>query len=311
MRLGCIINPRAGRHPRPDAIADELRQTALRHGWHIRIRCTRARDEASEIAEELVATSDAIVAAGGDGTVHEVASALVGSQIPLAIIPCGSGNGFARSLGIPLETSRAIQLVADSAITRLDVGVVNDHYFFATAGIGLDAEISHRFATGHHARGIWPYFSHGLAAWCAYKPETVSLRMADDVQNIAPLLIAVANTEQYGGGAKIAPGASPSDHLLNITVVQTASVFRLLSALPRLFDGSLGKSRLVSLHTATDVVIERSAPGLYHLDGEHFMGPAILRFSILPAALHVHVPTPTTQSHKIGTIPSVHDVDEK
>jgi len=127
-----------------------LRSVASRHGWELRTVTTTGPGEATQIARSLVPASDIIVAAGGDGTAHEVSAALVGTQVALAVIPCGSGNGFARSFKIPLDPLRAIHSLVDSEQISVDVGTVEGRHFFATAGIGLDAEISRRFAAGNH-----------------------------------------------------------------------------------------------------------------------------------------------------------------
>ncbi len=290
MRVVCIINPRAGRHPNPGSVIAGLRRVAGRHGWELRTVTTEGPGEATQIARSLIPESDVIVAAGGDGTVHEVSAALVGTQVPLAVIPCGSGNGFARSFRIPLDPLRAIDSLVDSEQISVDVGTVEDRHFLATAGIGLDAEISRRFAAGNHGRGIWPYFRHGFAAWLTYCPQEVTIQSSDMPLVARPLVLAVANTEQYGGGAKIAPGASPSDGLLNITIVEVSSFLRLLITLPRLFTGSLDRSPLVRRMTATEFTIRREEPGPYHADGEPFNGPAVLHFSVVPHALRLLVP---------------------
>jgi len=290
MRVACIINPRAGRRPHPESVIAELRRAAARRGWELRTVTTHGPGEATDIALSLVPGSDIIVAAGGDGTVHEVSAALVGTQVALAVIPCGSGNGFARSFRIPLDPLRAIDSLIGSEQITVDAGTVEGRHFFATAGIGLDAEISRRFAAGFHRRGIWPYFRHGFAAWVAYCPQKVTIQSRSISLVAKPLVVAVANTEQYGGGAKIAPGASPSDGLLNITIVEDGSFLRLLITFPRLFTGSLDRSPLVRQMTATEFTIHRREPGPYHADGEPFDGPAVLHFSVVPRALRLLVP---------------------
>ncbi|HRU23363.1 MAG TPA: diacylglycerol kinase family lipid kinase [Candidatus Latescibacteria bacterium] len=290
MRVACIINPRAGRRPHAEHVIAGLRSVASMHGWELRTVTTTGPGEATQIARSLVPASDIIVAAGGDGTVHEVSAALVGTQVALAVIPCGSGNGFARSFKIPLDPLRAIRSLVDSEQISVDVGTVEGRHFFATAGIGLDAEISRRFAAGNHRRGIWPYFRHGFAAWVAYCPQKVTIQSGNMSLSAKPLVLAVANTEQYGGGAKIAPGASPFDGLLNITIVEVSSFLRLLIAFPRLFTGSLDRSPLVRRMTATEFTIHRQDPGPYHADGEPFDGPAVLHFSVVPHALRLLVP---------------------
>jgi YegS/Rv2252/BmrU family lipid kinase len=290
MRATCIINPRAGHKPQPARIADAIFAFAREHSWDVETRFTAAPGEATALARNALPASDVVVAVGGDGTLHEVASALVGSKVALGIVPCGSGNGFARSLGIPMAFARAIPALDASRAVAVDVGTVNGEPFFATAGIGLDAEISLRFAQGRHGRGILPYFWYGLVAWMAHQPQQLTIRIGDSVHRDAPLALVVANTEQYGGGAVIAPGASPFDGLLNVCSVRPASVFRIAYDLPRLFNGSIHHSSLFSMKTTAETIIEREKPGPYHVDGEPRIGSATLRFAVLPASLNVLVP---------------------
>jgi YegS/Rv2252/BmrU family lipid kinase len=232
-----------------------------------------------------------VVAVGGDGTMNEVASGLVGTETALGLIPRGSGNGYARSLKIPLKAEEAIDVLKFGQLRKVDVGQVNQYYFFNVMGVGFDAYIGAKFQD-FGLRGPIPYFYIGFKGWFQYDFEAFTLRFNDKVLNLRPLLITVANTPQYGMSALIAPQASIDDGILDLCILEKMNILQALPRLHRLFDGTVEKVPFYKHYSVKEVIIEREKDrGLFHTDGEPRMGGKELNISILPLALKVIVPS--------------------
>ena len=286
----CIVNPIAGRGRRARAIVEKALRAA---GIDPILHETRAKGHGFELALQALETgATCVIAAGGDGTLNEVAGALVDNRVPLGVIPMGSGNAFARAWKISLNPSNACHQLVSSAILAMDVGVVEGHLFLSTAGLGLDAEVARRYAarTGKR-RGLIPYVTQTLSALVACEPCPVRLIVDDRAtSDCRPLLLVVANTANYGSGAVIAPGADPCDGLLSVRVFEPRNLWSLAINARRLFTRSIDRMPGVSGFEARSLRVERSEPGYLQCDGEAQLGPAHLQFGVKPGALHVLVP---------------------
>lgn len=289
-----IVNPNAGRK------AGDVRQRIERffagRGLRFEIEFTRAREHASELsARAALAGFDRIVAAGGDGTIRETAIPLIGKPSALGILPCGSGNGLARNLYIPLDFDAALEGLLKWEPRAVDAGMANGRPFFCASGVGLDAEVAHDFNSLSSRRGILPYVWHAARRVLAYKPSPVAARVDGRRLELLSLVNAVLNGVQYGGGARMAPGAYLDDGLLDLVSVRKAPLPRLLAAVPALFRGTL--DRHPGIYSAVKGrVIELDCAGgaWYHLDGEDFYSEdGKIRYSVLPGALKVLAPKPS------------------
>ena len=245
--------------------------------------CERKEDLDGIISAALEKGIDAVFAVGGDGTVHGVARRLIGTPVALGIIPSGSGNGLARHLGISMNLREA--LGADHRVTTIDTATVNGIPFIGTMGVGFDAWIADAFATSG-VRGLATYIRVGLAGFLRYAPERYQIDINGETLERKALLIAIANASQYGNNARIAPIASLQDGLLDLVVVERAS----LSAVPRLFAGTLHRASGITMRRGSHIEIRRPAPGPAHLDGEPVTLPALLEVDIVPQSLRVLVP---------------------
>jgi diacylglycerol kinase (ATP) len=290
VRIVCVVNPRAGPRRNRTAIPDALHETAIAEGWQVTIVLTEYAGHGTEIARDMNEFADLVVAVGGDGTVREVASGLLGGSAALGIIPRGSGNGLARCLGIPLEYRPAISNLVRGERHPIDVGHVNDIPFFLTASVGFDAQVSHRFAQGGHRRGLIPYVAFGVQEWFRYEPSQIRIVVDGISREESPLLLVVANGNQYGYGAKIAPGVRPDDGNLLLATLSPMSLPTTLTALPRLFNGTIDKIDAYHSETSRDIMVERDEPGLIQVDGEPMDADAVLRISIEPGTLDVWLP---------------------
>lgn len=289
-----IVNPTAGRGRGRGGSRDRAAQLtafAAACGAQVDVKVTggtgHARDLAREAAED---GASIVIACGGDGTVNEVASALAFRDVALAVIPAGSGNGLARDLGIPLDAKAAFETALSGVDRRIDAGELAGRLFFNVAGIGLDALVAHRFAEIRGTGGLWRYVRAAVHEVRRYEPQPLTLRVGDRAWSVRPLILAFANTRQYGNGALIAPRAEPDDGALDLIVVGARSTWSVARGVPALFSGRLGDQPGVTMEQVSAVEVEGPHALLCHVDGEpHHAGTAV-SVRVRPGALRVRVP---------------------
>ncbi len=280
-----IVNPHSG-HKRRQKQAVALLKKYPAGDYDIAY--TKGPGHATELARAAVEKGIAyITAIGGDGTVNETASGVVNSASAFGIIPTGSGNGFARSLGIPLNLQAALDTVFKQNTKKADVGLVNGFYFFTTAGVGFDAVISDFFQSNHF-RGFLPYFYYGVQTFFRYDYPAYTVYTDDKKLDINPLTIAFANGREYGNGAQIAPMARCDDGLLDLCVIDRLGIKDGLTGVLAMFNGRLDGKKFYRHIAGTNFTLE-SASGdiLFHTDGEPRKSEKPLEVSILPHALNV------------------------
>ncbi len=248
---------------------------------------TERAGQAAELARE--SRSDIVVAVGGDGTVSEVAQGLLGSDKALGIIPCGSGNGLALHLGISRDPVRAVKVLNEGCIARIDAGRMDGLPFFCTAGVGLDADVAFDFAHSGR-RGLGTYVSKAWDNWKHRQPETYVVETDTETWAGTAMFVTVANANQWGNEARIAPKASLCDGLLDVTVVQPFLTVEIPDLAARLMAGKADSSRHVRVFRSTHVHIHRDHPGPAHYDGDPFEAGTDLDLSIQPGVLRVVIP---------------------
>ena len=288
-KIRFVYNPRSGLiHPAG------LVKRLIKHYFPINLcsydfRETEERGHGIALAREAVEDGfDMVIAIGGDGTINEVASGLVNSDAILGMIPIGSGNGLARSLGIPLLLRRAIQTVTYGKIRYIDVGKIEERYFFATAGLGFDAVVGKRFEETK-LRGPAPYYFFGVQEFFRYHAPKYEIKFEGRKIYKQALIVAVANTKQYGNNAIIAPGAEPDDGLLDLAIIEDVNLATTLFYLPSLFTGNIEKTPVYEIYRSTKFDIYREFPAPYTLDGEVYHGDRHLSISMIPKGLKVIV----------------------
>ncbi len=261
-------------------------------GLDAHVVLTERPGHACEIAGAMLREgTTTIVAWGGDGTVNEIASTLAFRDATLGIIPSGSGNGLARELHIPLDPVGAIDVALNGRDVQIDAGELDGHLFFNVAGIGLDARVAHRFATeGLLIRGFRKYLTITAQELFSYTPDEHTVVADGDAVRVRALLIAIANSRQYGNGALIAPEARLNDGLLDVVVVAARSPLAALVQVPRIFAGHIARIRGVTTRRAAEITITSAKPVVYHVDGEPFVGSAEITVRTRPGALRVRVP---------------------
>lgn len=292
-RARFIFNPRSGHNARNPWLLARAREFIAEHRLDAVVVPTERPLHATELARRALDEGcTLIVAIGGDGTMNEVASALVGTPAALGLIPCGSGNGLGRHLGIPGPGKGAFRALLDGHTRVIDTGLADGHPFFNAMGLGFDAEISARF-NALASRGLPAYARTTLRALASYRPDeyTVTADSAAPIRTPA-WIAAVANSDQYGNDCYIAPGARVDDGLLDLTVIRRLTLLNALPLAVRLFAGRIGGSSAVTRLRAARFVLERAAPGLLHTDGEVRPCGARIEVRVVPASLRIAVPAP-------------------
>ena len=232
---------------------------------------------------------EAVYAVGGDGTVHEIAKRLVGTELALGILPTGSGNGFARHIGLPVEPVAALGSCRDGVVVTIDTADINDTRFVGVMGVGFDAFIAEQFATST-VRGLQTYVRLGARGFLGYREEEYELEVDGNVMKRRAFVLAIANASQYGNNARIAPLASVRDGVLDLVIVDRVPLITAPWMLMRLFNGTVHRARGVKVLQGKSITIRRAAAGPAHLDGEPLLMPAELRVRVNPRSLKVLVP---------------------
>lgn len=289
--IAFIVNPISGTQEKEQIIA-LINEYLDIDKYTFQIIYTQYAGHAEEIAAQCAEDSHfAVVAVGGDGTVNEVARALTHTHTALGIIPCGSGNGLARHLQISMQPRKAIEAINEGIIERIDYGTINRRKFFCTCGVGFDAFVSLKFAEAGK-RGLNTYIEQSLNASLNYKPETYKLTIdGNETEIYQAFLIACGNAAQYGNNAYIAPKATLTDGLLDVTILNPFTPLDVPSLALQLFTKTIDQNSHIKTFRCKTINIRREKPGVVHYDGDPVMMGANLKVKIHHAGLHVIVPT--------------------
>jgi YegS/Rv2252/BmrU family lipid kinase len=285
-----IVNPISGTSDKRhiiDLIPKYL--DSSRFQWTIRY--TEHKGHAAQFVGEAIEEGmDVVVAVGGDGTVNEVARSLVHTNTALGIIPCGSGNGLARHLYIPMNPDGALEVLSDCHIESLDYGMIDEVPFFCTCGVGFDAFISDRFAKSNR-RGLLTYIENTLKEGLKYKPDTYEITIDGERQTYKAFLIACANASQYGNNVYIAPHASMSDGLMDVTLMEPFTVLEAPQIAIQLFNKTINTNSRIHSFRCQHLHIKRSAPGVIHFDGDPKDAGEELDVRLIPQGIRMVVNT--------------------
>lgn len=254
----------------------------------VEVAYTQYAGHAVKLSRQAVADGiDIIVAAGGDGTINEVAGQMIDKEAVLGIIPMGSGNGLARHLGIPRHIEKAVRLINQYDFTKIDTCSINNAPFVSIAGVGFDALVAKYFAKGER-RGFMGYFTVVANQYLKYKPKKYHIEFADGKKlETRALFIAFANSNQFGYNTTIAPNARLTDGLLDVCIVKKP----LLVSIPIMVNLLL----LNRIHLAHDVNIvqtpylsvTQSRNRVVNIDGEPVRMAKKLDVKIKPLSLRV------------------------
>lgn len=296
-KIAFIINPISGGIAKSNF--SDLIKKILDKTFIVEIFVTERANHATEIAENLLKTDISYtIAVGGDGTINEVAKVLKNTQKIMGIVPCGSGNGLARHLKIPLDMEEAlffinekIKKINQEEVKAIDTCILNENAFFCTAGIGFDAHVSAHFAKAK-ARGFLNYIKSTFHIFKTFVAEKYDLEMQNADNQVIKISktafsLTFANAAQFGNNAFIAPKADISDGLLNICLVKPFPKWLMPVFGARLFLKNIDKSKFYENYLVKKVTVKRQKADFCHLDGENYIFGEKIIVEINPQSLRV------------------------
>ncbi|MCW2533902.1 MAG: putative sphingosine/diacylglycerol kinaselike enzyme [Blastococcus sp.] len=289
MDVAVLVSPTAGRGG-AGVLTEDVLATFRAAGLSPRVLpATTGTDAEKQATEAVAAGAGAIVAVGGDGTVHAAVQAVAGTSAALAVVPAGTGNDLVRALGIPADAVAAARAAAEDLAAgtsrTIDAGRTGARWWATVLCCGFDSAVSDRANRLRWPKGRRRYDVAVLAELARLRPRELTLVLDGEAQTLPITMVAVGNTSWYGGGMKICPGADPTDGLFDVTVVGATSRLELMRTKPRLTAGTHIEHPRVSVHRAARV--ELSSPGVTtYADGEP-VAPLPAVAECVPGALTV------------------------
>ncbi len=281
-----IINPISGGKDKA-AFPDLARKCLDTSKFQGTFTMTEGSGHATEVATEALSRSiDVVVAVGGDGTINEVASVMANSPATMGIIPCGSGNGLARSLGIPMNIRKAVERLNQPSTRVIDTGLLNGRRFFNMAGVGFDAHICSIFAHDQ-TRGFRGYARTAFSEIVRYKAQDYRLDIDGRTYDREGFMISIANSSQFGNNAHVSPSASLDDGLLDVCIVKPFPLHHFPVMGYHMFSNTADRSKYVEIIKGKQITITRGVPGPVHLDGEPVQMGESIRIELLPLSLRI------------------------
>lgn len=252
------------------------------------IKFTEYGGHAGDLTRQNFGQYDVFVAVGGDGTVNEIAKNLVGTSKILGIIPAGSGNGFARSLGISVNFSKAVRKINDLQIKMTDTAMLGEIPFINMAGTGFDAVVADKFS--HFGkRGFISYFLLSAREFLIYKPLTYKMETDGRIIEFSAFLIEFANATQFGYNAIISPNSALDDGYLEVCILKKFPLLILPGLALMLFSGIIDKTRYMEVIKAKKVILMTNENLPFHIDGEPVHSKPVPVITIVPSSLKVLV----------------------
>jgi len=285
-RILFVVNPVSG-GKKKTAFNKQVLEVLDLSRFEPTFKITNHINHAYELAKSAIDEQfDAVIAVGGDGTINEIGSALVGTAMPLGIVPEGSGNGLALYLGIPMNESAALRRINRFDTVPIDCGKIQDRYFFNIAGMGFDASVSDKFAS-ESVRGPIGYLRTVINVLSGYKPKKYSLQIDGKSYEREAFMISVANSPQYGNNAYIAPNASINDGILDVCVVHKFPLYSLPMMIFHLFNKTADQSEYVEIIPGKQISIQLDGQNSVHVDGEPIDLGNQIHIEVMPKALNI------------------------
>lgn len=292
-KIHFILNPISGRGK------NKLNKKLVRgifpkQEYDLVLKTSKQKKEAKTLATESVKEGvDVIVACGGDGTINEVATALVDTPIELGILRFGSGNGLASNLNIPKKLKHALLVIKHQHTTKIDVGVINHYYFFSNTSIGFGAELIHHYSKTTR-RQFGSYFLAFLNAFVKRRGASeVSISFDNQSETITPFILFISNSNEMGYNISLTPEASLKDGKLDLVYIKDVSLWKKIALARLMLLKQLTSSQLAHYHTTQALEISSIATSsfLVQIDGEsRRLNATTLTVAVKPKALSVIVP---------------------
>jgi YegS/Rv2252/BmrU family lipid kinase len=244
----------------------------------------------SQLIAAYAGRVDAVIVGGGDGTLNAAAPGLMQTGLPLGILPLGTANDFARTLGIPASLEQAVKIIADGQLRAVDLGEVNQHLFLNVSSIGFSAELAHNLTAESKKRwGVGGYALAALRLLRQSRPFNATLVHQGQRIPIKTVQVSVGNGRFYGGGMTVEQRAAPDDGLLDVYSLELQHSWQLIALLPFLRRGTHGRWRNVRAFNTTELTIETRRLHYINADGE-IVGQTPAHFRLLTRALRVYAP---------------------
>ena len=242
--------------------------------------------------EALFEGFEIIIVVGGDGSVNEVFPNLIDSNIVFGIIPCGSGNGLARFLNIPMNPKKAIRLINKLPIQKIDTAEINGHPFISIAGVGFDSHVADLFSKSTK-RGFWSYFKISLKAYSSYDENEYQIILNNgQTEKIKAWMICFANSNQFGNNVIISPKAKINDGLIDICIVEKFPFWAIPFSMILVFTGLVDKSRYYKRVAAQKVSIKSQQKQMVNIDGEAIPMDSEIELNVVPSSINIICPKP-------------------
>ena len=287
-----IVNPISGHHDKSKfpSIVENLID---KNKFEYTISLTERGGHAAELTKKAIENEyDIIVAVGGDGTINEVATNMIGARQTFAIVPYGSGNGLARHLHLPLKPNKIITEVINKGVkSKIDTATMNGVPYISIAGVGFDAIIADYFAKDPN-RGLKTYVKLVTEKYFHFKPEKYHLIIDDKEEfDCEPLFISFANSNQFGFNAAVSPHASLNDGLLDVCIFKKPNILQVAYVAERLLTQRIDKTHFVDIHKASKIKVIREKEDYANIDGEAVMMPKDVVVEINPLSLNILLPS--------------------
>ncbi len=286
-KIAFVINPNAGVKKKVNII--EFIKTYFPSGINYDFIVWKNKDDFESVKQQIISGKYTIaVACGGDGTVNMVSAVVAHTPMALGILPLGSGNGLARSNGIPLNLREALKVIAAGNTKVIDGALINGIPFFCTAGVGFDALIAGKFAASTK-RGFATYFKTSIQEFFSYKPNDYKVTVDGIALETKAFLITVANAGQWGNDVYISPEALLNDGILHVSILKPFSITSIALIGIKLFRKKIHTSTHLTSLKGKKIEIEFQGNLPVHYDGEPLTAENKISIEVKPAALNVVV----------------------
>jgi diacylglycerol kinase (ATP) len=287
--IALLVNPTSGKG-KGARLAEPVAERLRSLGASVDVVIGRDADDALTLLRDRVTAGvDAVVALGGDGLVNLALQVVAGTAVPLGVVPAGTGNDFARALGLPLRDPMAsVDYLAGGEARQVDLGRAAGRWFGGVLGSGFDSLVNERANRMTWPRGPMRYNLAMIAELRTFRPVPFELDLDGTAWVTEAMLVAVGNSASYGGGMRVAPDASLEDGLLDVTVLGPISKFEFIRVFPKVYKGTHVQHRAVTVKRAR--VVSLSAFGVTaYADGER-VATLPVTCEAMPKALHVLAP---------------------
>lgn len=285
-KIRFIINPISGKKHK-DHLPEQIKTHLDLTKFDYEITVSEYAGHAKLLAQEAIdAHYDILAVAGGDGSINEVGTRLIGTDITLAVIPCGSGNGLSHCLNIPTDPVKALQIINGNQRRKIDTVKVNGLPFISISGTGYDAKVADDYSKDPR-RGFETYFKYILRNYITMKEQHYSIVLPNETLDVNAFFISFANSNQMGFDVPISPKASLWDGLVDLCIVQKPNPLELPIMGGFMLDRMMDKAPKVKILQTPEATIIRPEDDVINLDGESIMMEKDLHLKVNPLSLNI------------------------